>query len=67
MDNGNDDNGNGIDIEKIKHELLADDEHACDNENIVNNRELDSSIQDKDYAEFVINVVKKQSSKKIPL
>jgi hypothetical protein len=67
MDNDNDDNGNSIDIEKIKQELLADDEQACLYQNIVNNRELDSSIQDKDYAEFVINVLKKQSSKKIPL
>jgi hypothetical protein len=67
MDNDNDDNGNSIDIEKIKQELLADDEQACLYQNIVSNRELDSSIQDKDYAEFVINVLKKQSSKKIPL
>ena len=67
MDNDNDDNGNSIDIEKIKQELLADDEQACLYQNILSNRELDSSIQDKDYAEFVINVLKKQSSKKIPL
>src|SRR5919199_242166 len=59
MDNGNDDNGNGIDIEKIKQELLADDEQACVNQNIVNNEELDCNIQDKDYAEFVINTIKK--------
>jgi hypothetical protein len=61
---------NDIDIEKIKQELLADDtnnpnfgnndsvnEYTYDNVDL--HEELNSNIEDRDFAEFVISVIKK--------
>lgn len=88
MDDKVDDNDNEVNnnskndihignIEKIKQELLADDNESDpnfgdnnsankensddDNDNIVVNhkKELDFNIGDRDYAEFVINIIKK--------
>jgi hypothetical protein len=73
MDKVDDNDINDIDIEKIKKELLAEDagnpssgnndlvtEGTSDNDDIVvNHEELDFNIYDRDYAEFVINTIKK--------
>ena len=66
------DDDNDIDIEEVKQELLADDEsdpsysdnyavnrENSKNDNIRDYQDLDPGIQDRDYVEFVINVIKK--------